>query len=95
MMEKTVFIWFRGLHKIHHGKLSKCTRKYKSFSVLIELSGLGDYIISIIGSNSHSLGGYETFSAPIVFQLVYGRFCNKFPQSRIKDEQHRLSPLSL
>jgi hypothetical protein len=52
-------------------KLSKCTRKYKSFSVLIELSGLGDYIISIIGSNPHSLGGYETFSAPIVFQLVY------------------------
>ena len=26
---------------------------------------------------------------------MYGRFCIKFPQSRMKDEQHRLSPLSL
>ena len=26
---------------------------------------------------------------------MYGRFCIKFPQSRMKDERHRLSPLSL
>jgi hypothetical protein len=26
---------------------------------------------------------------------MYGRFCIKFPQSRMKGEQHRLSPLSL
>ena len=26
---------------------------------------------------------------------IYGRFCIKFPQSRMKDERHRLSPLSL
>jgi hypothetical protein len=24
---------------------------------------------------------------------MYGRFCNKFPQSRMKGERHRLSPL--
>jgi hypothetical protein len=26
---------------------------------------------------------------------TFGRFCIKFPQSRMKGEQHRLSPLSL
>jgi hypothetical protein len=26
---------------------------------------------------------------------MYGRFCIKFPQSRMKGERHRLSPLSL
>ena len=26
---------------------------------------------------------------------MYGRFCIKFPQSRMKSERHRLSPLSL
>jgi hypothetical protein len=26
---------------------------------------------------------------------TYGRFCIKFPQSRMKGERHRLSPLSL
>ena len=26
---------------------------------------------------------------------TYGRFCNKFPQSRMKGERHKLSPLSL
>jgi hypothetical protein len=26
---------------------------------------------------------------------MYERFCIKFPQSRMKDERHRLSPLSL
>ena len=26
---------------------------------------------------------------------TYGRFCIKFPQDRMKDERHRLSPLSL
>jgi hypothetical protein len=26
---------------------------------------------------------------------TYGRFCSKFPQSRMKGERHRLSPLSL
>jgi hypothetical protein len=26
---------------------------------------------------------------------IYGRFCIKFPQSRMKGERHRLSPLSL
>jgi hypothetical protein len=26
---------------------------------------------------------------------TYGRFCIKFPQSRMKDERYRLSPLSL
>jgi hypothetical protein len=26
---------------------------------------------------------------------MYGRFCIKFPQSRMKGERHRFSPLSL
>jgi hypothetical protein len=26
---------------------------------------------------------------------MYGRFCIKFPQSRMKGERHRLSPMSL
>ena len=26
---------------------------------------------------------------------MYGRFCTKFPQSRMKGERHRLNPLSL
>ena len=26
---------------------------------------------------------------------IYGRFCIKFPQHKVKGEQHRLSPLSL
>jgi hypothetical protein len=26
---------------------------------------------------------------------MYGRFCIKFPQSRMKGERHRLGPLSL
>jgi hypothetical protein len=28
-------------------------------------------------------------------QYMYGKFCIKFPQSRMKGERHRLSPLSL
>jgi hypothetical protein len=27
--------------------------------------------------------------------IIYGRFCIKFPQSRMKGEWHRLSPLIL
>jgi hypothetical protein len=75
-----------------------CNPKYGTHFVLIHLQTWLPQAIPVLDwSVSKNLLIWNCF-AKMNWYLVgstYGRFCIKFPQSRMKGEWHRLSPLSL
>ena len=64
------------------------------FDPLINMAATGNSCFRLVISRNFVLWNCFAKMNHNVMGNTYGRFCIKFPQSRMKGERHRLSPLS-